>query len=178
MPSAPSAIGVQVPGVTSQTLQPLVQAVPQQKPSAQKPEAQVLLEVHGVPLGVLSTHPPSLQKKSEPHCEWALQDAGQVDAPWHRYGLQLGEPMMPAGLAAQVPTLPGRLQASQLSAQGVLQQTPSTQPRWPQSLLTAQAAPTPSDGLHMPASAQRKFSPQSVLVVQRVGQSAVAPVQA
>jgi hypothetical protein len=48
------------------------------------------------------------------------------------------------GISVQVPTLPARLQASQVPAQAVLQQTPSTQLPLAHSPLRVHAAPLPN----------------------------------
>ena len=52
---------------------------------------------------------------------------GQVlVTPSQRYGAQTGLPTDPSGTALQVPKLPAKLQASQASAQVLLQQRPFT----------------------------------------------------
>ena len=79
-----------------------------------------------------------------PLTHWALlvQAVGQLaEVPPHTYGEQEGLPALPEARGLQVPTLPVRLQASQVPAQAELQHTPSTQLPLEHWLAAPQTAP-------------------------------------
>ncbi len=107
-----------------------------------------------------------------------MQPPGQVaDRPEQRPGAHEGLPAEPAGLLAQVPTLPARSQASQAPAQAVLQHTPSTQLPLTHAFAAAQVAP----GAFLGTQAEPlQYWPAAhwLSAAQLVGQPALTPEQA
>jgi hypothetical protein len=80
-----------------------------------------------------------------------VQAVGQLaDEPPHTYGAHEGEPVLPEATGPHVPTLPGRLQASQAPPQAVLQHTPSTHWPLPHWLFAVQAVLVVCFGTHAP----------------------------
>jgi hypothetical protein len=85
---------------------------------------------------------------------WAseAQVAPQLaEVPVHRYGPQVGLPVLPVATGLHVPTLPATLQASQAPPHAELQHTPSTHWPLPHWLLAEQAVLLVCLGTHAPA---------------------------
>ncbi len=75
------------------------------------------------PLSWAGEQTPAVQTLPAAQSASELQVAGQlVEPPSHTSGEQLGSPAEPAGASPQLPSLPARLQESQLSLQAELQQ--------------------------------------------------------
>ncbi len=139
-----------LPGRLQASHEPL-QAVLQHTPSTHWPLAHWLLAPQVAPGVLRSTHVPLAQYWLLAHCESAVQALGQRgEVPLHTYGAQEGLPALPEGMGLHVPTLPVRLQTSQLLSHAELQHTPSTQwlPRHCSARL--QLAPVPRRGTQAP----------------------------
>jgi hypothetical protein len=152
--SKPSVDAVQVPSLpaTLQASQGPVHETPQQTPSVQYPEAHSAARLHASPAARADTHAPALQ--NFPPLQSASLAHGEAHAP---APLQVKAPhslagSVPPASAVQPPSSPGTLQAWQVPAQSVLQQTPSTQKPEAQSEACEQARPLPFGPLQLPPS--------------------------
>ena len=126
--------------LTSHALHAPAQALLQQTPSTQCPEAHGPAPVHVAPLLRSATQRPAWQKRPAAHWPSLEQEAGQESLlPLQRYGAQEGAPGAPALTGAQVPVS----HASHAPPHAVLQHTPPTQ--FPEAHCEAllQAAPLP-----------------------------------
>jgi hypothetical protein len=145
LPTELSGTAVHVPTLpdTLQASHAFTQPVLQQKPSTQLPLWHSLPSVQVPPLPFKPAHWfVASQKVPLEQSALLTQLVGQlVMTPSHKYGVQLGAPEAPSGTVVQLPTVPARLQLSQLAPQALLQHTPSAQnPLW-HSRAPAQLAP-------------------------------------
>ncbi len=144
LPGEPAGVLAQVPTlpVRLQASQAPAQAVLQHTPSTQLPLTHAFAAAQVAPRGFLGTQAEPLQYWPAAHWLSAVQLVGQPALiPEQANGAHDGLPVEPAGLLAQVPTLPVRLQALQAPAQAVLQHTPSTQLPLTHAFAAVQAAP-------------------------------------
>jgi hypothetical protein len=129
-----------------------VHAVLQQKPSTQLPLWHWEAAVHAPPLGFWLVQAPLKQVLPAAHWVSLAHEVGQeADEPLHRKGAQVGLPELPEATGLHVPTLPGRLHASQEPLHAVLQHTPSAQLPLPHWLAAEQVAPADFFGSQTPA---------------------------
>jgi hypothetical protein len=177
-PVLPAASAVHVPTRPGrlQASQAPPQAALQQTPSTQLPLVHALPAAQEAPLPCLGTQAPFSQNCPEAQAKSLAQVVGHAaEAPLHTYGAQAGVPALPEGVAVHVPTLPGRLQASQAPAQAVSQQTPSTQLPNSHSLLPPQVALGAFFSSHCPLPLQKWPSAHWASLEQPPGQDAETP---
>jgi len=116
------------PRASEQASQPPVQAVSQQAPSAQEPEAHWFAAVQAAPFTLLDAHTPLLQKAPALQSASPAQEARHAaEVPLQCVRLHSDAGSVRAGYPEQAPTLPDRSQAWHVPSHALLQQAPSTQ---------------------------------------------------
>ena len=121
--------GVQVPRLpgSAQLWHVPPQLLLQHTRSTQSPEAHSVEAAHAVPGAFLATQVPPEQKPELLQSELAEQLVAQALLPPQKNCPHSLPGSVRAATGAQVPTLPARLQASQVPSHALLQQAPSTQ---------------------------------------------------
>jgi hypothetical protein len=129
-----------------------VQPPSQHTPSTQLPEAHSAAAAQDSPSPRLLAHVPALQKAVGLQSGWSAQPERQLLLPPHQVTPHSPAGSRPAGTALHVPSFPVTLQASQVPAQPLLQQTPSTQDADAHWTAAVQDSPSTLRATHAPAS--------------------------